>query len=102
MLEAAGERGTGGAVRWGAAGAKLAAVGACLGRNLTKSLTRGMGFRLRMSGMLSIMISPPPGLQERGESAGKGKLRQEGAACCRPTVTQHFRELRNGLGWKGP
>lgn len=76
MLEAAGERGAGGAVQqersrrlWGARR---------YGRNLTKSLTKGMGFRLRMSGMLSIMISPPPGLQERGKSAGKGETEAGG------------------------
>lgn len=29
---------------------------------LTRSLTSGMGFLLRMSGMLSMMMRPPPGL----------------------------------------
>lgn len=33
---------------------------------LTRSLTRGMGFRFLMSGMLSMMIRPPPGLQDTG------------------------------------
>lgn len=93
MLEAAGEWGAGGAVQrersrrlWGARR---------YGRNLTKSLTKGMGFRLRMSGMLSIMISPPPGLQERGKSAGKGKLRQEGT----PTLLGS-NAAPPGPGWK--
>ena len=31
---------------------------------LTRSLTSGIGFLLRMSGMLSMMMRPPPGLQD--------------------------------------
>lgn len=98
MLEAAGEQGTGARQEPARAGGRRSPVGhsgseagSCvvqgIRRNLTKSLTRGMGFRLRMSGMLSIMISPPPGLQERRESAGKGKLRQEGPPCYCPMFT---------------
>lgn len=31
---------------------------------LTRSLTSGIGFLLRMSGMLSMMMRPPPGLRD--------------------------------------
>lgn len=48
-----------------------ATTGSCTGRTLlttvpllTRSLTRGMGFRFRMSGILSMMMRPPPGLQD--------------------------------------
>lgn len=37
---------------------------------LTRSLTRGMGFRFLMSGMLSMMIRPPPGLQDTEDTEG--------------------------------
>lgn len=33
-------------------------------QTLTRSLTSGIGFLLRMSGMLSMMMRPPPGLQD--------------------------------------
>lgn len=73
-------------------------------RNLTKSLTRGMGFRLRMSGMLSIMISPPPGLQQRQGSAGKRKLRQKGAPCYCPMFARDLadRTAEQPPGGLGP
>lgn len=103
MLEAVGEQGTDARPSSAGAGGRRSPAGrsgsearSCgvpgVRRNLTKSLTRGMGFRLRMSGMLSIMISPPPGLQERRESAGKGKLRQEGAPCYCPTLAPDLAE----------
>lgn len=38
---------------------------------LTRSLTRGMGFRFLMSGMLSMMIRPPPGLQDTQDTEGQ-------------------------------
>jgi len=82
-------------------------AGSCVvrgvGRNLTKSLTRGMGFRLRMSGMLSIMISPPPGLQEETRVSEEG----ETEAGRGPPLLPHLRlgfggqDGRASPGWLG-
>ena len=42
---------------------------------LTRSLTSGIGFLLRMSGMLSMMMRPPPGLQDTPRDVkGPGKF----------------------------
>lgn len=54
-------------------------------KNLTKSLTRGMGFLLRMSGMLSIMISPPPGLEKRHTKVRQHRSRRRGVGKERET-----------------